>query len=123
MGFFVGGFRGVTDTDAIVGDVVFRPVDVFGVTLGSRYEEEQRIRTGSAGSFVTDFNRTFRAFLPRATVTVNASPDVTIGATIARGYNAGGVGFAFDPPFPSYTYDKETVTNYGTVRIFVCGWA
>lgn len=110
--FFTGRFRDRTNTDAIFGEVTFRPNPVLGVTLGARYEEEQRVRTGSAGPFVTDFDRTFRAFLPRATVTVNASPDVTIGATVARGYNAGGVGFAFDPPFPSYTYDKETVTNY-----------
>jgi len=110
--FFTGRFRDRTNTDAVFGEVTFRPDTVFGLTLGARYEEEQRIRTGSAGPFVTDFDRTFRAFLPRATMTVNATPDVTIGATIARGYNAGGVGFAFAPPFPSYTYDKETVTNY-----------
>ncbi len=110
--FFTGRFRDRTNTDAVFGEVTFRPDAVLGVTLGLRYEEERRLRTGSAGPFVTDFDRTFRAFLPRATVTLDASPDVTIGATIARGYNAGGVGFAFDPPFPSYTYDKETVTNY-----------
>ena len=110
--FFTGRFRDRTNTDAVFGELVFKAGPALGITLGARYEEEQRVRSGAAGPFIIDFNRTFRAFMPRASVTLNASPDVIVGATIARGYNAGGVGVAFDPPFPNYTYDKETVTNY-----------
>src|SRR3546814_7831017 len=47
---------------------------------------------------------------------------VTVGATVGRGYNAGGAGFAFNPPFPSFTYDKEMVWNYeGFARASLLG--
>src|SRR3546814_14682412 len=59
----------------------------------------------------------FEAFLPRAAITVRGSDAVTFGATVGRGYNAGGAGFSFEFPFPSFVYEKETVTNYeGFVR-------
>lgn len=114
---FDGIFDDKTDTNALFGELTFKPNEAFGVTLGARYEEERRRRAGGAGPFVIDLDRKFKAFLPRATVTLKASDAVTVGATIGRGYNAGGAGFAFDPPFPNYVYGKETVNNYeGFVR-------
>lgn len=109
---FNGVFEDHTDTDAVFGELTVKPAPALNLTFGARYEEEKRDRQGGAGPFVIDFHRTFRAFLPRGTVSWNASDAVTIGATVGRGYNAGGAGFSFDPPFPSYAYDKETVTNY-----------
>src|SRR3546814_1051121 len=71
----------------------------------------------SAGPFAIDFHDTFEAFLPRATITMRGSDAVTFGATVGRGYNAGGAGLSFKFPFPSFVYEKETVTNYeGFVR-------
>ena len=119
---FDGVFKDRTHTNAVFGELVFKATPKVDVTLGARYESEERDRTGGAGPFVIDFHRTFEAFLPRATVAVHASDSVTIGATVGRGYNAGGAGFSFEPPFPSYTYDKETVTNYeGFVRSTLAG--
>ena len=100
-----------TLTRAVFGEVHYKPVDVVEVTLAARYEKEERDRTGGS-LFVIDFHKDFEAFLPRATVTVHTSPGVTLGATVGKGYNSGGAGFAFNPPFPSYIYDKETVWNY-----------
>src|SRR3546814_8358934 len=48
---------------------------------------------------------------------MRGSDAVTFGATVGRGYNAGGARFSFEFPFPSCVYEKETVTNYeGFVR-------
>src|SRR3546814_12798549 len=48
---------------------------------------------------------------------MRGSDAVTFGATVGRGYNAGGAGSSFEFPFPSFVYEKETVTNYeGFVR-------
>ena len=115
---FNGGFfHDATDTRAVFGELTYKITPKIDLTLGTRYEAEERDRTGGAGVFAIDFHKTFHAFLPRGTLTVQASDAVTVGATIGRGYNAGGAGFAFDPPFPSFVYDKETVTNYeGFVR-------
>ncbi|MDQ8755888.1 TonB-dependent receptor [Sphingosinicella sp. LHD-64] len=119
---FDGVFDDSTETNAVFGEVRVRATPILDVTLGARYESEERDRTGGAGPFVIDFHRTFEAFLPRITVAVQASDRVTVGATVGRGYNAGGAGFSFEPPFPSYTYDKETVTNYeGFVRASLAG--
>lgn len=115
---FNGGvFKDHTLTRAVFGEGVYKATDRVSVTLGARYEEESRHRAGGSGPFLIDFAETYSAFLPRATVSVRASDAVTVGATVGKGYNAGGAGFAFNPPFPSYTYDKETVWNYeGFVR-------
>lgn len=110
---FGGGlFRDTTDTYAAFGEVTWRATPRIEITFGARYESEERDRTGGAGPFAIDYHETFSAFLPRATVTVQASDEVTVGATVGRGYNAGGAGFAFNPPFPSFVYGKEVVTNY-----------
>lgn len=116
----IGGlnFRDRTNTNALFGELAFKATPSFDVTLGARYEEEHRIRNGGgAAPFTVDLDRTFRAFLPRITLAYKATSEVTVGATVGRGYNAGGAGFSFDPPIQNYVFDKETVTNYeGFVR-------
>jgi len=115
-------FEDRTRTYAVFGEVVFKATPSVDVTLGARYESEERDRVGGQPPFAIDFHRTFDAFLPRITVAVDTSDNVTVGATIGRGYNAGGAGFSFEPPFPSYIYDKEMVWNYeGFVRASLAG--
>ena len=112
-----GTFDDRTITKAAFGELSWRPTERFDLTLGARYEHEERDRTGGAGPIPIDFHRSFGAFLPKATLTFRPDPDLTLGVTVGRGYNAGGAGFAFNPPFPSFVYEKETVWNYeGFVR-------
>src|SRR3546814_5664153 len=92
------------------------------VTLGSRYETEERDRTGGRVPFAIDYHETVRVLCRSATVSVRPSEGVTVGATVGRGYNAGGAGFAFNPPFPSFAYDKAMVWNYeGFARASLLG--
>jgi len=105
-------FKDRTTTKAVFGEVVWRVSDEIRVTGGARYEEEERDRTGGTAPFAIDYHETFPVFLPRATVAYSPNADLTFGVTVGKGYNAGGAGFAFNPPFPSFTYDKETVWNY-----------
>jgi len=107
-----GTFLDRTLTQALFGEATYKVAPIVDVTLGARYEEEHRYRVGGAGAFVIDYDQTFKAFLPRGTVTVRPRQGLAFGATIGKGYNAGGAGFAFNPPFPSYVYDKEEVWNY-----------
>lgn len=115
---FGGGvFADETLTKAVFGEMNWRLSPPLDVTLGARYEEEDRDRVGRAGSFVIDYHKTFKAFLPRATVKYRLTDATTLGVTVGRGYNSGGAGFAFNPPFPSYEFGKEMVWNYeGFVR-------
>jgi outer membrane receptor protein involved in Fe transport len=107
-----GAFDDETGTMAVFGEATVTVLERLDLTLGGRYEREQRERTGSASVFVIDLEETFEAFLPKAGVAWRATDDVTVGATVQRGFNAGGAGIAFIPPFPSFTYDAEYVWNY-----------
>jgi outer membrane receptor protein involved in Fe transport len=117
-----GKFFDKTLTRAVFGEVSWKPSPLFDLTLGTRYEQENRDRTGGAGVFLIDYHKNFHAFLPKATASLHPNSDLTVGATIGHGYNSGGAGFAFNPPFPSFTYGKETVWNYeGFVRSALLG--
>jgi iron complex outermembrane recepter protein len=107
-----GGFRDETDTSAIFGEITFKPAPAVTLVAGARYEEEKRYRSGAAGPFAIAFDETYREFLPKATLSVNASDKVTLGVTAGRGYNAGGAGITFAAPYVNYTYDPEFVWNY-----------
>ena len=107
-----GTFKDKTQTKAAFGEATWRATERLDLTLGARYEAEERDRMGRAGAFIIDFHETYRVFLPRGTVKYRLSDDATVGATVGKGYNSGGAGFAFNPPFPSFVYAKETVWNY-----------
>lgn len=117
-----GKFFDKTLTRAVFGEASWKPSPLFDLTLGTRYEQENRDRTGGAGVFLIDYHKNFHAFLPKGTASLHPNGNLTFGATIGRGYNSGGAGFAFNPPFPSFTYGKETVWNYeGFVRSTLLG--
>lgn len=107
-----GNFDDKTETVALFGETTINATTSIDVTLGGRLERETRDRTGSGGPFTIDFHETYNVFLPKATLAWHATDDMTIGGTIARGYNGGGAGFTYDFPFVSYTFDPEFVWNY-----------
>jgi outer membrane receptor protein involved in Fe transport len=110
---FGGGvFDDSTLTGAVFGEGTWRALDSLELTFGARYESEERDRVGQAGNFIINFHETYNVFLPKGTVKYNLTQDTVVGVTVGKGYNSGGAGFAFNPPFPSYQYGKETVWNY-----------
>lgn len=111
-----GAFDDHTDTNAIFGEATAK-FGQFEATFGGRWEREKRLRTGSVGPFVIDFDETYDEFLPKLSLAWNATDDLTVGVVASRGYNGGSAGFTYDPPFVSYTYDAEYVWNFeGFVR-------
>lgn len=112
-----GAYRDKTDTAAVFGEVTIRPTDALSIILGARYEEEKRDRVGATGPIVTNYQKTFKEFLPKATVSLDVAPQVTIGVTAGRGYNAGSSSVTLSYPFTGYTYKPEYVWTYeGFVR-------
>jgi iron complex outermembrane recepter protein len=107
-----GDFDDDTTTRAVFGEVTYAVLDDVDITVGARYEEEDRRRTGGAGPFLIDLDETYRAFLPKVGIAWHATEELTVGAVVARGYNGGGAGFTYDVPFTSYTFDPEYVWNY-----------
>lgn len=107
-----GAFEDETLTVAFFGEGTIPLTERLDLTLGARYEREHRERVGNAAVFDINLDETFDAFLPKVGLAYQATEDVTFGATIQRGWNAGGAGISFAPPFPSFTYDEEFVWNY-----------
>src|SRR3546814_12965546 len=93
-------------------DTLFPYTTLFRSTLGGRYEREKRRRTGSTGPFAIDFDETYEVFLPKFGIAWHATETLTVGATVTRGYNGGGAGFTFEPPFQSYTFEPEYVWSH-----------
>ncbi|NMM39595.1 TonB-dependent receptor domain-containing protein [Pseudoalteromonas arctica] len=110
---FAGGtFRDETQSDAVFAELTWQFNDAVDLTLGARYEEEDRYRVGGAGPLQLDFSESYREFLPKATVAWQATDEWTIGVTAGKAYNGGGAGITFAPPFEAYSYAAEFVTNY-----------
>lgn len=107
-----GVFDDQTETIAFFGEGTITFFDKLDLTFGARYERESRERFGSAGAFNVNLDKTFSAFLPKFSLAYRPDDWLTYGVSVQRGWNAGGAGIAFVPPFPSFTYDDESVWNY-----------
>jgi len=112
-------FDDETDTRAVYGEVIVPLGGRVELSVGARYEQEDRRRSGgdATGSVASiDSDRTFEAFLPKFGVNWQPVSGHNYGAFVSKGYNAGGGGiaFGFPNPFPvvHYEYDSETVWNY-----------
>lgn len=82
------------------------------LTLSGRLEREHRRRQGGSATVKVDFDETYTTFLPKLDLAWKPAAGHTLGASVARGYNAGGVGITFGTPVLSYAYDPEYVINY-----------
>lgn len=107
-----GNFDDETTTVAAFGEATYALTDELDLTVGARLERERRKRTGGAGIFAIDLDETYSAFLPKIGVAWHATDELTVGAQVSRGYNGGGAGFTYNPPFESYTFDPEYVWTY-----------
>lgn len=107
-----GTFQDDTQTKAAFGEITYAFSEKFDVTLGARYEEEQRRREGSLFIFAIDLDETYKAFLPKLVLSWHPTGTMTFGTVAGRGYNGGSAGFTYEEPFVAYTYDPEYVWNY-----------
>ena len=111
-----GQYRDKTRNQAIFSELNWVLGNGHQLTLAGRYETEKRTRKGAAGPLALDFSETYRTFMPKAIWSVDQG-EWTFGVAASRGYNGGGAGITFSPPFVSYTYDPEYVNSYeGFIR-------
>lgn len=104
-------YRDKTKTKAIYSEVTFNPLKNIEVNLSARYEQEKHTRNGGK-LFVVNYKSNEKEFLPKFDVAYLFNDTHRIGFKIARGYNPGGAGISFIPPFTTYKYDTEYVWNY-----------
>lgn len=102
-----------TETKAIFAEFTYAATDRLKLTLGARGEEEHRVRQNSgAAFFLIDLDQTSKVFLPKFAAALALTDATTVGLSVARGYNGGGAGFTFEPPFVNFAFKPEFVWNY-----------
>ncbi|EXJ14116.1 TonB-dependent receptor [Imhoffiella purpurea] len=105
-------FEDETQTTSAFAELTYALRPDLNLTVAGRYEQEHRERTGGSSRAAIDFDETYSAFLPKLDLAWKPLAGTTVGATVGRGYNAGGAGVTFGSPVVSYTFDPEYVWSY-----------
>lgn len=101
-----------TTTAAAFAELTYALRPELDLTLSGRLEREERQRQGGSSTVRVDFDETYTTFLPKLNLAWKPVAGHTLGASVARGYNAGGVGITFGTPVLTYAYEPEYVWNY-----------
>jgi outer membrane receptor protein involved in Fe transport len=114
---FLGGqnFDDQTDTLAAYAEGVIPLAESIDLSLGLRYEQEDRQREGgdATGTLVKiASDETYDALLPKVGINWHTSADTSLGFQISKGYNAGGGGITFSFPIVNYEFKEETAWTY-----------
>lgn len=98
-------------TLAIFGETAFSVNEKLEITAGGRIDQlsQDRIFSMYTGDSL-DYDETETIFLPKLSATYDVTDATTLGASIRKGYNAGGSGLNWDDK-SYYTFDKEEVTT------------
>ncbi|WP_313666025.1 TonB-dependent receptor domain-containing protein [Shinella sp.] len=113
---YLSGLSSFDDTKrnlGLFGEVSYRFAERWTLTTGLRYQNDRIERAGSSVFAPTpvDFDTTFSALLPKASLAYAVNDDWTVGALVSRGYNPGGVSLNLNArrwqPF-----EEETIWNY-----------
>ncbi|MHC5307713.1 TonB-dependent receptor [Bartonella sp. LJL80] len=97
----------------IFGEMSYRLTELWTLTGGLRYQQDQVQRVGKSALAPTplDYDETFSAFLPKVSLAYAINPDWTVGALVSRGYNPGGVSLNLNSR-SWMKFEEETVWNY-----------
>ncbi|WLS10563.1 TonB-dependent receptor (plasmid) [Shinella sumterensis] len=113
---YLSGLSSFDDTKrnlGLFGEMSYRFAERWTLTTGLRYQNDRIERAGSSVFAPTpvDFDTTFSALLPKASLAYAATDDWTVGALVSRGYNPGGVSLNLNAgrwqPF-----EEESIWNY-----------
>jgi iron complex outermembrane receptor protein len=104
-----------TDSYAIFGLVSYDVTDQLTVSGEVRYniDEKSIVRPNSLGRPAPSDEGTFKVLTPRFTVDYQATSDILVYASVAKGARAGGFNGLFSPLFPDEsTFDEEVNWTY-----------
>ena len=111
----IGRFGDVQDSVGLFGKSNLVVAPGLTVTAGLRYQQDRQNRDGALtttfGSVPLDFDRTFRAWLPKLSLAYDFSPAVRAGLLVQRAYNPGGTTLRFDIARPD-NFEAEKLWDY-----------
>lgn len=111
FGLGSGAFDDEQDSVGFFGEAGWSPSDVVAVTAGLRYEKDRQVRVGGIGGIGLDYDGTFDAWLPKISIALTPTPDVTLGLTAQRAFNPGGTAISLVRRAPD-EFEAETLWNY-----------
>jgi len=92
----IGRFEDAQDGAGIFGEVSITPIERVTLTGGLRYQQDRQNRTGAFAAIPLDYDRTFRAWLPKVSVAYDFNDALRAGVMVQRAYNPGGTTLRFD---------------------------
>jgi iron complex outermembrane receptor protein len=97
----------------LFGEVSYRFAEQWTLTTGLRYQNDRIERVGTSVFAPTpvDFDATFSALLPKASLAYAVNDDWTVGALVSRGYNPGGVSLNLTAR-KWQPFEEEKIWNY-----------
>lgn len=111
----LGRFRDVQDGFGVFGQADIRLLPRTTLSAGLRYQQDRQRRAGEFEAITKriplDYDRTFRALLPKVSIAVDIVDDVRAGMLIQRAFNPGGTTLRFDTGAPD-EFEAERMWNY-----------
>lgn len=108
---FNSSYEDSTRNIALFGEGTYSLTEKTDLTFGGRWEREKRERNGGS-VLAVELDETYSSFSPKVSVNHQLNAEWSVGGLISKGYNAGGAGVTFAPPFQDYAYDEESAINY-----------
>ena len=113
LGF--GNFTDQQNSLGLFGEIAIKPAPRLTITGGLRYQRDKQDRLGFLGTpafgFGVDYERSFDAFLPKASLAYEASDTLNLGLLAQRAFNPGGTTISFETGLQDQ-FDEETLWNY-----------
>lgn len=111
----MGRFRDWQNSFGLFGEASIRVMPRLTLTAGIRRQQDRQERDGvlatNFGAIPLNYDRTFRAWLPKASVAYDLTPDVRAGVLVQRAYNPGGTTLRFDIARPD-EFEAERLWDY-----------
>lgn len=126
MSYFVAEQDEVSDLSAFLGfgdfddkqvsagffaEATFELFELMSLTFGARWQYDSQERLGTLGEVSLDYDESFTAFLPKASLSYEAFDNLTIGLSASKGFNPGGTTISFVTGEVD-EFNQETLWNY-----------
>ena len=111
----IGEFDDLQDSTGLFSEVSWKLSTKATVTAGLRYQHDRQQRrgalAGASSPINLDYDRTFKAWLPKLSAAYDLSAALTVGALVQRAFNPGGTSLRFDTGAPD-EFEAETLWDY-----------
>lgn len=110
-----GVFSDRQDSTGFFGEATWTFLPRATLTTGVRYQRDRQVRLGAlgtrTGSIPLDYERSFKAWLPKLSLAFDPSPEVRAGLLVQRAYNPGGTTLRFDTAAQD-NFDAEKLWDF-----------